>query len=188
MDKREIIINSAIKRFRHYGVSKTTMQEIANDSNMAVGTLYLYFKNKGDIVIACANEFAEIHKKQAKEILSSNMNNKEKIKLYLLERFNESKRTRTSSPYDIEITKAVLKYYPSRIEDESKWMYDNLLYMLKDGIKKEEFNSSTPEKDIEILLYSLVYFFPLAGQLKNEPEEDKYLSIIDWFLNLWSIN
>ncbi|MFN8578019.1 MAG: TetR/AcrR family transcriptional regulator [Candidatus Sericytochromatia bacterium] len=188
MDKKEIIIASAIKRFRHYGVSKTTMQEIANDCNIAVGTLYLYFKNKGDIVIACANEYAKLHKKQAQEIINSNINSKEKIKLYLLERFNESKRTRTSSPHDIEITKAVLKYYPTRIKEEAEWMYENLFFILKDGIKKGELNSEFPEKDIEVLLYSLVYFFPLAGQLSEEPNEDKYLDLIDWFINLWSIN
>ncbi len=187
MNKRDIIINSAIKRFRHYGVSKTTMQEIARDSEIAVGTLYIYFKNKSDIVIACANEFAKIHKKQVEQILHLNINNEEKIRLYLLERFRASKDTRTSSPHDIEITNAVLKYYPSRIEEEYKWMYDNLLFLLKNGIEKKEFKSKNPEKDIEILLYSLVFFYPLAGQIKIEPEEDKYINVINWFIDLWKV-
>lgn len=187
MDKRQIIINAAIKRFRHYGVFKTTMNEIAKDAGMAVGTLYLYFKNKGDIVKACADIFGTNHKIQANEILNSEMNNKEKLKTYIFKRFIESKSTRQSSEFDIEITDALLKYYPERLEEEGRWMYENLLSILKDGINKKEFYSNNPEKDIEVLLYSLNYFFPLARENQKEPEEEKLADLIDWFINLWSL-
>lgn len=187
MDKRSSILEAAIKRFRHYGVSKTTMNEIAKDAGMAVGTLYLYFKNKGDIVIACADIFAQNHKIQANEILNKRISNKDKLKEYILKRFIESKKTRQSSPYDIEITNALLKYYPQRLEEEAKWMYENLLFILKQGIKKKEFVINNPEKDVEVLLFSLYYFFPLARENQLEPDEKKLVEIIDWFIHLWSV-
>src|SRR4051812_16982800 len=52
--KQELILEAARKRFLHYGVSKTTMSDIAEDIQMAVGSLYLHFKNKEDIVLAIA--------------------------------------------------------------------------------------------------------------------------------------
>ena len=51
-DKRQRILEAARKRFRYYGVRKTTMQEIARDAGVAVGTLYLYFKDKDDLLVA----------------------------------------------------------------------------------------------------------------------------------------
>lgn len=184
MDKKEIIIRAAGERFKYYGISKTTMQEIANDANMAVGTLYLYFKNKNEIFIACADEFAKIHKIQAQNILDSKLNVKEKIKKYLIERFKASKETRIGFPHAVELTKAILKYYPSRLEEEGKWLYENILFIVKEGIEKGEFKSDNPEKDVEVLMYSLISFFPFAGQ--KEPDEEKFLMIIDWFISLWS--
>ena len=50
--KRARILEVARRRFSHYGYDKTTMAEIAEDAGMAVGTLYLFFKNKQDIVMA----------------------------------------------------------------------------------------------------------------------------------------
>jgi len=54
MSKNQIIVDAARKRFQHYGIGKTTMQEIAADAGVAVGTLYLYFSNKDELVVACA--------------------------------------------------------------------------------------------------------------------------------------
>ena len=38
-DKRQRILVAARARFRHYGIPKTTMQEIAQDAGVAVGTM-----------------------------------------------------------------------------------------------------------------------------------------------------
>ena len=44
--KRQLIIDSAIKRFAHFGLSKTTMTEIASDLSMSKALLYYYFPDK----------------------------------------------------------------------------------------------------------------------------------------------
>ena len=59
MTKTERILAAARDRFEHYGVAKTTMQEIATDAGVAVGTLYLYFRNKDELIVACAREFVD---------------------------------------------------------------------------------------------------------------------------------
>jgi AcrR family transcriptional regulator len=45
------IITSALNAFLKYGFHKTTMNQIAQEANIAKGTLYLYFKSK-DILIS----------------------------------------------------------------------------------------------------------------------------------------
>jgi TetR/AcrR family transcriptional repressor of mexJK operon len=44
--KQEAIIEAAIKRFAHFGVAKTTMNEIASDLSISKALLYYYFPDK----------------------------------------------------------------------------------------------------------------------------------------------
>ena len=56
LDVREQILAAAMKRFSHYGYSKTTMAELAQDCNMSAGNLYRFFPGKLDIAEAIATE------------------------------------------------------------------------------------------------------------------------------------
>jgi len=49
--KREAIIEGAIKRFIHYGINKTTMNEIAEDLSVSKPSLYYYFPDKNSLVL-----------------------------------------------------------------------------------------------------------------------------------------
>jgi TetR/AcrR family transcriptional repressor of mexJK operon len=49
--KREQIIEGAIKRFMHFGISKTTMNEIADDLSVSKPALYYYFPDKTSLII-----------------------------------------------------------------------------------------------------------------------------------------
>ena len=49
--KRENIIDGAIKRFTHFGINKTTMNEIADDLSVSKPSLYYYFPDKGSLVL-----------------------------------------------------------------------------------------------------------------------------------------
>lgn len=49
--KRELIIDGAIKRFIHYGINKTTMNEIAEDLSVSKPSLYYYFPDKNSLVL-----------------------------------------------------------------------------------------------------------------------------------------
>ena len=50
--KREAIIEAAIKRFAHFGVAKTTMSEIAADLSLSKASLYYYFPDKLNLYAA----------------------------------------------------------------------------------------------------------------------------------------
>ncbi|PRY49877.1 TetR family transcriptional regulator [Arcticibacter pallidicorallinus] len=68
--KRELIVESAIKRFSHFGIQKTTMNEIADDISVTQPSLYHYFPDKMSLVIAVvekimADYFEELEGKLA---------------------------------------------------------------------------------------------------------------------------
>lgn len=49
--KREQIIDGAIKRFSHFGINKTTMNDIAEDLSVSKPSLYYYFPDKKSLII-----------------------------------------------------------------------------------------------------------------------------------------
>jgi len=50
-NKRQSIINSSIRVFARQGFFQSTISQIAREAGVADGTIYLYFKNKEDILI-----------------------------------------------------------------------------------------------------------------------------------------
>ncbi len=51
-DKRRRILDSAVKVFAKEGFFKARVSQIAEDAGLAPGTVYLYFKNKEDVLIS----------------------------------------------------------------------------------------------------------------------------------------
>lgn len=66
-DKKSRILNSALVLFVEKGFHATTLPEIAKHANVAAGTIYLYFKNKEDLV----NMVWQVNKLKLKETLES---------------------------------------------------------------------------------------------------------------------
>jgi AcrR family transcriptional regulator len=57
-DKKQLIINAAIKCFAHKGFHATSIQEIVDTAGIAKGSVYSYFKSKEDLLyIAIKNEY-----------------------------------------------------------------------------------------------------------------------------------
>jgi AcrR family transcriptional regulator len=87
--KRKKIIESASKAFRQKGVNGVTMEDIARQSRMCVGSIYRYFGSKDDLLFSFLEVFEnwllkyvigrlpEIEKMEPKEAL------KELMKLYM---------------------------------------------------------------------------------------------------------
>mgnify|MGYP005832075005 CR=1 FL=1 len=65
--RRNDIINAAEKLFFSRGYENVTMDDIAKETELARGTLYLYFKNKEDIYVSVAIRAAKIVNQVFKE-------------------------------------------------------------------------------------------------------------------------
>jgi TetR/AcrR family fatty acid metabolism transcriptional regulator len=50
-DKYRRILEAAVKVFARYGFYQSTVSQIAKEAGVADGTIYLYFKNKDDILV-----------------------------------------------------------------------------------------------------------------------------------------
>jgi AcrR family transcriptional regulator len=185
--KREAILQAAKHRLSQYGVRKTTMQEIAGDVGIAVGTLYLYFKNKNEILIATAETYSQHHIKDTEEILRSPMSAPEKLKAYLINRFRAVQENRLSGSHAAELARAVIRLKPQLQKEQGEIVKNNVLSILQEGIQTHQFRFDFLEEDLVVFLYSIGYFFPMPTTEKYyEPEEEKLCIVIDWFIRKWS--
>lgn len=57
--KHEHIVEAAIRRFSHYGINKTTMAEIADDTGIAKPSLFYYFPDKGSLLEAVGRKIID---------------------------------------------------------------------------------------------------------------------------------
>ena len=71
-DKRQAILTAARELFASQGYEETTIAEIARAAGVAVGTVYLYFQNKHDVLVdVCLALKAEVAQViQSPEILA----------------------------------------------------------------------------------------------------------------------
>ena len=72
-DKTGTIVAAARKRFGHYGLAKTTMNEIASDVGMSKASLYYYFPDKEHLFLEVIrlemeNFFTEINRLTSRSI------------------------------------------------------------------------------------------------------------------------
>lgn len=184
--KRDAILQAAKQRLSQYGVRKTTMQEIAQDAGIAVGTLYLYFSKKNDILIAVAEAYAKQHSIDTKKILSSKLSAPRKLKAYLVNRFRAVQENRLSGSHAAELARTVIRLKPGLQKEQGKAVRDNVASILQEGIQGNVFLINDFQQDLEVFLYSIGYFFPIPTTEKYyEPDEKKLEMVIDWFIQQW---
>ena len=82
-NKHEQIIQAAIKVFAKKGFYNAKVSEIAREASVADGTIYLYFKNKDDILISLFEERMDLLIRQMREELSKAADPLEKIRIFV---------------------------------------------------------------------------------------------------------
>jgi TetR/AcrR family fatty acid metabolism transcriptional regulator len=70
-DKRQRILHAAVRVFAKKGYHGAKVAEIARKADVADGTIYLYFRNKEDILVSLFDEVMVEHLEQAREELGA---------------------------------------------------------------------------------------------------------------------
>lgn len=93
-DKHRKIIRAATKVFAKKGFFNARISDIAKEAKVADGTIYLYFKNKFDILISVFEE--EIGKLiiQTNELIANEHDPKVKLEIFIHKHLEEMKKNR----------------------------------------------------------------------------------------------
>ena len=83
MNKKEVIVQSAIQVFTEKGVEKTTISDIVKTAGIAQGTFYLYFPSKLSLMPAIAEVMVQITLKTVIERVEDASTFKERVKRFV---------------------------------------------------------------------------------------------------------
>ena len=78
--KYEAILRAAIKVFARGGFFNSKVADVAKEAGVADGTVYLYFKNKDDILVSIFNHVTEQALSHARNVLAELEDPSEKLK------------------------------------------------------------------------------------------------------------
>jgi AcrR family transcriptional regulator len=186
--KKSQILSVAKARFLQSGVNKTTMRDLADDLGIAVSNLYLYFKNKQEIVIAIAQECRNEQELTDQVLLASELPAAEKLELLLMQRFQNIQTFRESSPKGKELMAYLLEQFPERVVEWQQSFETGILTILEAGNRQGEFCFTDLPQSARMIRLALGQFFlPAHIDLPIPLKEDDLRGLIRWLLAPWRL-
>ncbi|OGR13276.1 MAG: TetR family transcriptional regulator [Desulfobacterales bacterium RIFOXYA12_FULL_46_15] len=131
-EKYQIILYSAGSVFAEHGFHKATISQIAAQAGVADGTLYLYFKNKDDILYQYISYKTEVVFEKMRAAVEKGKNAEEKLRLLIrchLEEFQDDKNMAVIFQSEARY----LRDIQSQIKDISKMYLDLLSEIIEQG-------------------------------------------------------
>lgn len=185
--KRARIIDAAKRRFGRFGIKATTMQDIARQAEIAVGTIYQFFPDKDSLVLAWVDEHRQLLHTQLEDTLRKPLPADEKLREFLRIRFRTVEVIR-EEPAIAELTRAVVRLTPQSVIEMTQTVLQYLETILKEGRRTGSLPSAEPRKDAEILLLALAWFFtPEPDPVQAPPTEESMFRVVDWFISKWKL-
>jgi len=179
MNKKELIRLSATKIIAEEGFYKTKVQDIAEDAEIAVGTVYIYFKNKDDILDYI---FESQHTKMSEfigRLEKGEISPLEKIKRILKYHFKEMENHPDLAKVLSQEGTGPLKNQDSEMKDDSLGVPDIFQKMLEDSKEIGEI------RDIDAEMFGYVIFFvgrETAYLLQIKGKKDRYYKAFEELL------
>ena len=174
MEKKELIRLSATKIIAKEGFCKTKVQAIADDAEIAVGTVYIYYKNKDGILDYI---FEAQHKRIVKfseELEKKNIPPLEKIKKLMKFHFKELKNNPDLAKVLAQESRGTFVNELQWIKNDSIGMPEIFHKMLDESKEKGEI------RDIDSELFGAIIFFigrETAYLLQVKGKADKQYNI-----------
>ncbi len=150
MNKRELILKSALKLITEKGFHGTVMSEMAREAGVAAGTIYHYFKTREEIIAVLYSELKEQFGMAIRHQLSTD----EHVKARFFRVYRGIYHFFITHPMEFRFLEqyANSPYISNEIVDENKHFYQPAIDFLSDGINAGVLR----EMDINLVV-SLVY-------------------------------
>lgn len=179
--KKDLIIDAALKRFAHFGLSKTTMTEIANDLSLSKALLYYYFPDKISLYSAVLRNIIETMDVEMRKDVGSATNSHEALKKCL-----DKRQAFITKYYNLlDFTKITGTELPGNLMCMFVKAKDSELTVLKKvleiGISAGEFEVEDLDETAALLIDALsgIYFAVLRRHAKGFlPEKEQFDSIL----------
>jgi TetR/AcrR family fatty acid metabolism transcriptional regulator len=141
------IIEAAVIAIAENGYHQTQISKIAKQAGVADGTIYLYFKNKEDILISLFKEKMRVFIENLEEIIQTGANASDKLSKMIDNHFSvlaNNKHLATVTQLELRQSNKELRLKINAILKEYLNLLDNILV---EGMMNGEFN---PTMDVRV--------------------------------------
>ncbi len=178
--RRQQILEAFRKRLHHYGYDKTTMAEIAEDVGISVGSLYLEFRSKEDILAALMEETALAFEAEFGRIAGSRAPAAQKLRKVLQARIELSDRCCREGTHSGEVLLAGLdRCVKMRSAKEARYL-ELVERILTEGVQAGELEVSDPKACAGLLRDAIsVYLPPQSLERSSEQVSRDARQLID---------
>jgi TetR/AcrR family fatty acid metabolism transcriptional regulator len=171
-DKHERILRAAIKVFARNGFHNAKISQIAKEAGVADGTIYLYFKNKDDILIKVFEERLEEINTRFREMLQGIESPEDKLRLYIrlhMELMEQNRGLAEVISVELRQSQRFMKeYVPVKFAE-----YMNLVsYIIREGKERGVFRADVNPGVIKRALFGALDELILYWVLTPEPKHD----------------
>ncbi len=124
-DKRTLITDAAIDVFAERGFHQARVSDIARRAGVADGTIYLYFKNKEDLLLSVFEEKMDVLLAGLRVALADTSDPVERVRRFAVFHFRQVRENRTTAEVlqvELRLSNKFLKEY----RPEKLWAYLNV--------------------------------------------------------------
>ena len=177
--KRESIIEAAQKRFLHFGVDKTTMNEIADDLSISKASLYYYFPDKLSLYGAVLKKIIE-----AEQVIETALTNEKNV-LKAIYKFLEARTESIIKNYNLlEYLRTIGTNVPAELQtifNAARSRELNLMMkIIANGAESKSLTLKDPQKIAELLIDCLEGLRLAAFSRKANffPDKDQFYELL----------
>ena len=154
--KLEIIVNAAQKRFAHFGLCKTTMNEIASDVGMGKASLYYYFPDKETLFEAVITKEQNVFFDEMDKVIHSGTDATTQLKKYVKLRSLFFRQLLNLSKLRSDFFHNSKPVYNKAFERFNKVELEMVSTIIQAGIASKEFKRINKTEYAEFLVHLLL--------------------------------
>ena len=178
-ERKQEIIETALKLFAEKGYEYTTMQDIAERMNVSQGLCYRYFKSKAEIFAASSDYYARKAVEQIKLPISNDISALEKFNLVIKRIFEY-----TIKHHEFEANyKQDEEVRASRLDNVAENMVDVLIPILEQGVKDGDFVCSNIEDTTRLFTFGIIH--TIHSDMPEENTKEYFLSYLDFLKEMF---
>ena len=174
-DKHQRIIKAALKVFAKKGFYNSKVSEIAKEAEVADGTIYLYFKNKDDILISVfETEMRKMINNMKKE-LGTSQDPIEKVRIFAFQHLNMiTENQEWAEVAQVELRQST-KFMREYVKDHYADYLNLFAYIVREGqekgVFKEDINTGIAKRAFFGALDEMGRYWVLSRSKRYSVEE-----------------
>jgi TetR/AcrR family transcriptional regulator, fatty acid metabolism regulator protein len=169
-DRKDQIINAAIKVFAEKGFYNSKVADVARAAGIADGTIYLYFKNKDDLLISLFETKMEQILLRFNVTLDGGLSATEKLSRFIHLHFQMIEEDRNLA----EVFQVELRQSSKFLKDYHNQKFIDFLNMIgqivKEGQQNGEFRSNVRINTVKLAIFGAVDEIARQWLLTPEPK------------------